>query len=1461
MIDRIIQFSVRNKLVTGLLLLAFIGWGAWSVTQLPIDALPDVTNNQVVVNTIAPNLATQEVEQFITFPLEQAFKNIPDLVQMRSVSRSGLSVVTIVFKDNVPLYLARQLVQERILQAEAQIPPGYGIPELAPPTTGIGEIYQYTLAVDSAHQGQYDLMDLRTVQDWVVRKHLLGVPGVIEVSSFGGLLKQYEVSVDARKLAGAGLSLMDVFTALENNNANTGGSYIEKGPNIYFIRGEGVVSSLKDVENIVIDARGGSPVRIRDVGEARFGHAVRYGAMTRNGTGEAVGGVVLMMKGANAMATVTGVKERMKEVEHSLPPGVYVDVFVDRSKLVERTIGTVEHNLLMGALIVIAVLVVLLGEWRAGLIVASVIPLALLFAIGCMVLTGQSANLMSMGALDFGLIVDGAVIVVEGMLFTLHQRYAGKQLSAEQMREETIHAAGSIMKGAVFGQVIILIVYVPIFALIGIEGKMFRPMAFTVSFALIGAMILSLTYVPWAASLFLGRRIHQGESWSERMVHRLQGWYASKLKWFLHHRKIVIGVAALLLVAAFATFQRLGGEFIPELDEGDFATNLTIRQGSNLSQSIAMGDTMSKILLRNFPEVLEVVTKIGSSEVPTDPMPMESQDLLIVMKPRKEWTTTHDREHMAELMNEKMSIVPGAILSFEQPIQMRFNELIAGVKSDIAVKIYGDDLDQLFKSANEAAALIATVPGATDIKVEQVTGMPQLVVKYDRARIAQYGLSIAELNSVLNTALAGKVAGMVYEGERRFDLVVRMADMRDADPEKVKNILVPLPPTADGTRKQMPLGQLADIGFKSAAAQVSRENGARRIVVETNVRGRDIQSTALEIQALLTKDLKLPAGYFTSYGGTFQNLQEASARLMLTLPVALALIFVLLYFAFRSVSESLIIFSAVPMSAVGGVFALWLRGLDFSISAGIGFIALFGVAVLNGIVLISYMNRLKQEGLEDVDERVLKGTLARLRPVLATAAVASLGFLPMAVSTSPGAEVQRPLATVVIGGLITSTLLTLVVLPVLYHLVFWRKKKGEEGEEGEEGNGGNGGKGGKAGDAVIATMAGLLMCSSMLHAQAPVLTMDSALARAMRGHPAILASELEVKQQDALRKTAFQLQPLNAQLQGGQINSTLHDINIQATTGIPFPTTIAQRGRYLKESVKLAETDRTRIQAAVREGVAGAYLQWAMGADYARLLQRNDSAMAMLADFAARKLALGESRRLEALSARSAADQTRLAWKKAQADVAVYAVELEQWTGPLSGAVPDTLLLRMLAQTADPSAGGATPTDPVLAAEAQRAQLAHEEWKVERSQWAPTLQGGGYYQTIDHVSPFTGYFIGTSIPLPGSGQGARTKAARLRSEIALQNLELMRRERSAEMARTHARWLQLRENLTYYDGSGSALANTLRNDARRAYLSGEAGYVEFLQGMDQARTIDTEHLAVRYELGITLLHLKALMGQ
>ncbi|WP_281322018.1 efflux RND transporter permease subunit [Flavobacterium aestivum] len=1034
MIHKIINFSVNNKLITGVLLSIFIMFGVYSFTQLSVDALPDVTNNQVQVITTAPNLATQEVEQFITYPLETEFKSLSDMVELRSTSRSGLSVITIVFKDNVPVNIARQRVDEKIQMAADNIPKQYGMPELLPPTTGLGEIFQYVLVPEKGYEDKYNLTELRTIQDWIVRRQLLGTVGVVDVSSFGGKLKQYEVSVKPERLAANNLTLIDVFDALQSNNENTGGSYIDKGPNIYFIRGEGLIQNIDDINNVVVKNSSGVPILIKDIAEVKFGFAPRYGAMTRNGKGETVGGVVLMQKGENAVRVIERVKERIQSIEKALPKGVKIDVFVDRTKLIEKTVSTVSTNLMEGALIVVLVLVLFLGSLRAGLIVASVIPLAMLFAIIIMNLFGLSANLMSMGALDFGLIVDGAVIVVEATLHIFSKHYKNNVLSQNKMDHEVIKSSSKIMSSAIFGQIIILIVYIPLFVLSGVEGKMFMPMAQTVSFAILGALLLSLTYVPWASSIFLSKKVSEGPNFTDRFINKLNNWYQPILVIALEKKKAVIGIAVSLFILSLFIFNSLGGEFIPELDEGDFAMNYTIRQGSSLPQSIQVGTQLEKLALE-FPEVKEVVSKIGTSEIPTDPMPIESADIIMVLKDKKDWTTADNKEELAEKMNEKLSQIPGCNLSFEQPIQMRFNELIAGVKSDIAIKIFGDNLDKLFSEANKAVPIIRGIDGLTDIKVEQVTGMPQLVVKYNRNKIAQYGLNIAEVNRILNTAYAGGTTGVVYEGERKFDLVVRIPKNSDTDIDALKSLLIPTP-----RGNQIPLNEVAEIAFKTAPSQISREEAQRRIVIEANVRGRDVESVVLEIQKKLDAKLKLPEGYFIKYGGQFQNLQEAKGRLLLAVPVALLLIFFLLFLSFRSLKEATIIFSAIPLASIGGVIALWVRGMNFSISAGVGFIALFGVAVLNGIVLISYYNQLRDEGEEDLLQRIYKGSSARLRPILATATVASLGFLPMALSTSAGSEVQKPLATVVIGGLLTSTLLTLFVLPVLYYLVMRVKR-------------------------------------------------------------------------------------------------------------------------------------------------------------------------------------------------------------------------------------------------------------------------------------------------------------------------------------------------------------------------------------------------------------------------------------
>jgi cobalt-zinc-cadmium resistance protein CzcA len=1028
MIERLIEFSIKNKLIIGVLIFTLTGWGVYSLNQIPIDAVPDITNNQVQVITKAPTLAAQEVEQFITFPIEISMRNLPDVVEIRSISRFGLSVVTVVFKEDMDIYLARQLISEQLKTAEEDIPQGFGSPELAPITTGLGEVYQYVLRTAPGYDTVYSDMDLRTMNDWIVKRQLAGTPGVIEIGGWGGHLKQYEVSINPEKLKANSITLAEVFSAVESNNENTGGSYIEQKHNMYFIRGDGLVKTLKDIENIVIKTINGVPVLIRDVAEVKFGSAPRYGAITRNDKGEVVGGLILMLKGENSYEVVKSIKERIETIRKSLPEGVIIESYLDRSELIGRAIRTVSKNLIEGACIVIFILIILLGNFRGGLIVASVIPLSMLFAVGMMNVFGVSANLMSLGAIDFGLIVDGAVIIVESIVLRLHTNFAGQKLTRKQMNNEVRVASSGIRKSAAFGEIIILIVYLPILALVGIEGKMFKPMAQTVSFAILGALILSLTYVPMVSSLFLKKKIRVKRTLADKIIDFFQRLYSPMINFVLRHKVPTVAVAILLLISSVVTFNKMGGEFIPTLEEGDFALHQILPPGTSLAQSVDISHKIQDVLTDNFPEVETVVTKIGTGEVPTDPMPVEVGDIMVKMKPKSEWTSAETKEEMFEKMKEKLSIIPGVNYEFTQPIQMRFNELMSGVREDVAVKIYGENMDVLYRKAKEAEKIISSIQGVGDISVEPIQGVPQLVVTYNRSKIAQYGLNISDLNSVLKTAFAGEKAGVVFEEEKRFDLVVRLDESFRKDKNNIDELYVPLP-----SGEQVPLKELASIDLKSIPVQISRDNTKRRVVVGVNARNRDIETLVEEISSSLDEKLNLPAGYHINYAGQFENLVTAKRRLLIAVPSALALIFILLFFTFKSVKQALLIFTAIPFAAIGGVFLLSWRGMPFSISAGIGFIALFGVAVLNGIVLIAYFNHLKKEGITDVRERIIEGTRVRLRPVIITASVAALGFLPMALSGSAGAEVQRPLATVVIGGLISATLLTLLVLPILYY--------------------------------------------------------------------------------------------------------------------------------------------------------------------------------------------------------------------------------------------------------------------------------------------------------------------------------------------------------------------------------------------------------------------------------------------
>ena len=1057
MFQKLITYSIRHKLVIGVLSIALAIWGVWSLVHLPFDSTPDITDNQVQVITQAPSLGAQEVEQYVTTPVEMALANIPRIQERRSISRSGLSVITLVFDDAADIYWARSQVSQVVEQLEKELPKNTET-EMGPIATGLGEIYHYTIRAKEGYEHQYSLTQLRTMQDWIVRKQLSGTPGVAEVSGWGGYVKQYEVAINTDQLNASGVSVNDLFEALQRNNANTGGSYIEQNSNQYYIRGIGVVKNLEDVANITVKTVDGIPVKVGDVAKVQLGHATRFGAVTRNGEGEVVAGIAIMLKGENFQEVIKNVKERINQIQKSLPEGVVIEPFIDRTNLVDRVEGTIARNLIEGGLIVIFVLVIFLGNWRAGLVVASVIPLSMLFAFGMMKTFGIDGNLMSLGAIDFGMIVDSAVIIVEAVVTHINTGHFSQPevraaylaqcqnggaatpfaLTQKQMDEEVHFSASRIRQSAAFGEIIIMIVYIPLMTLVGIEGKMFRPMALTVFYAILGAFILSLTYVPMASSLMLSRKVHTRKTFSDRVIEKLQAWYRPVLDWVLARNKDVITGAVALFCVSVVSFKYLGGEFIPSLEEGDFAVEMSMSQGTSLSQMVESCSKAEKLLKKEYPEIKQVVSRIGSAEIPTDPMPVERADIMIALKPKAEWTSAKTTPELMEKMEETLSAIPGLEAEISQPIQMRNNELLTGIKQDVAIKIFGDDLDVLTQQAGKVKKMIEDVPGVSGIFVEEVAGLPQIQVKYNHEKMAAYGVSVDDISEILETTFAGAVACSLYEGDKKFDIVLRM-DPSQRNVESLEQLSIPL---KDGT--DIPLSQVADIDYSPAPAQVSHEDGARRIYVGFNVKGRDVQSTVEDIQEILDEKLKLPDGYYYNYGGEFENLQSATNRLMVVIPIALVIILLLLYATVKNVRESLFVFSAIPLAAIGGVWALWLRGMPFSISAGVGFIALFGVAVLNGIVLIGQMNQMQREEktadklsasigvTELIHHRIIESCMVRLRPVLMTALVASMGFLPMALSQGDGAEVQRPLATVVIGGLITSTLLTLLVLPAIY---------------------------------------------------------------------------------------------------------------------------------------------------------------------------------------------------------------------------------------------------------------------------------------------------------------------------------------------------------------------------------------------------------------------------------------------
>lgn len=1450
MLERIVKFSINNKLIIGMMTLVLIVWGIWSAFKLPVDALPDITDNQVQIITVCPTLASQEVEQLVTFPIEQSIANIPGLKETRSISRFGLSVITAVFEDNMDIYFARQLINENIKEAAEDIPEGVGHPEMAPVSTGLGEVYQYILHPIKGSEDKYSAMDLRTMQDWIVARQLYGTPGVAEVNGFGGELKQYEVAVNPNRLKAMGVSIIDIFDALESNNRNTGGAYIDKKPNAYFIRGIGVATSLEDIEKIAIKSDVSQvPVLIKDVAEVRYGSAIRYGALTYDGQKEAVGGVVMMLKGANSNDVVKQIKKKIETIQKSLPDDIMIEPYLDRTELVDRAISTVEKNLIFGALIVIFVLVVFLGNMRSGLIVASAIPLSFLFALGMMRLFGVSANLMSLGAVDFGLIVDGAVIIVEASMHYLAARGIGKTFTRKEIEKTVEASAVRMMSPAAFGQIIILIVYIPILTLTGIEGKMFKPMAMTVSFAIIGALILSLTYIPVMCALFLPKTISEKENFSDRMMRKIREMYEPVLETAIRFKGWLVAGTLALLVLTVLFFGKLGSQFIPQLQEGDFAFHCILPQGSSLSQSVETSMKVSRII-KEFDEVELVVGKTGSAEIPTDPMPPETTDLIIVLKPKKEWKVKKSYEDLAEEILEKLEVIPGVFFEANQPIQMRFNELMTGIRQDVAVKIFGENLDTLKIYGDKVGKILNGIKGVQTPQIEQIEGLPQIDVTYDRTRLANYGLTVADANDVLSTAFAGKIAGRIYENERRFDLVVRLDDTFRTDITDVKNMMMP---THSGN--QIPMSQVADVSFKLGPAQISREDGKRRIVVGFNVSGQDIQGVVETIQKELNDKIKLPTGYYFDYGGQFENLQEASQRLLIAVPIALFLIFVMLYFTFKSLKEALLVFTAIPMSAIGGVFALLIRGMPFSISAGVGFIALFGVAVLNGVVLIDTFNHLEKEGVSDVLKRVREGTLSRLRPVLMTATVASLGFLPMAISTSAGAEVQRPLATVVMGGLVTATFLTLIVLPLLY-IIFNSKMRL------------------KAKPVSVVIFGALMLSGISVHAQrVPVSSMEEAVEIALQNNIGLQAKDLEIRSTEMLKKTSGELPKTELGMEFGHYDGPEFNHAFEISQSIPFPTVFGAKKRFYSEQIKEKEFEKELGISELKYAVRYWYNEYRFLKEEEKQLQYLDSLYSDFIRVAELRHRVGEIKKTELSTAKVKRSEVHLKAEETHTDLMKALRHLRV-----------LLNLDDLPNIIDPQEFGAvfyedlpnpdlTEQHPSVQALRQESRISETGKKLERALALPDISVGytnqsliGYHsinnQEIYYGSDkrFSYFNVGISIPL-AFGTRARVKSLEYQRQSAQAAADQKQKELTVELVNLIQQGGYDASRLNYYRDEAIPTAKEIESAALLGYQTGDIDYIEYLFSLQIAADLRLNYLKAIRDYNRTYFKIYALTNQ
>ena len=1432
MFDAILRFSVKKKLFVGLTTLFLLIGGIYSMLTLPIDAVPDITNNQVQIVTVSPTLAPQEVEQLITMPVEIAMSNIMNVTEIRSVSRFGLSVVTVVFKESVPTLDARQLVNEQIQSVAGEIPSELGMPEMMPITTGLGEIYQYVLKVEPGYEDKYDAMELRTIQDWIVKRQLSGIPGIVEINSFGGYLKQYEVAVDPDVLFSLNITIGEVFEALNKNNQNTGGSYIEKVNRAYYIRSEGMISRIKDVEQIVVANRNGIPIRISDIGTVRFGAPKRFGAMTMDGKGECVGGIAMMLKGANANVVTGELEKRVEKIQKILPEGVTIEPYLNRSELVNRNISTVIYNLIEGAIIVFLVLIVFLGNVRAGLIVASVIPLAMLFAFILMRIFNVSANLMSLGAIDFGIVVDGSIVILEGILAHIYsKKFKGRTLSAEEMDAEVEKGASSVVRSATFAVFIILIVFFPILTLTGIEGKYFTPMAKTLVFCIIGALFLSLTYVPMMASLFLKHHIVTKPTFADKFFEALNKLYARALSFCLRFKWQTVATAFVALVISLFLFTRLGAEFIPTLDEGDFAMQMTLPAGSSLSESIEVSNEAEKLLMDKLPEIKHVVAKIGTAEVPTDPMAVEDADVMIVMKPFKEWISAASRAEMVEKMKEALEpLSDRAEFNFSQPIQLRFNELMTGAKADIAVKLYGEDTHELYQKAKEAAAFVEKVPGASDVIVEQTMGLPQLVVKYNRGKIARYGINIEELNTIIRTAYAGEASGVVFENERRFDLVVRL------DQDKVADLNLDKLFVRSNEGIQIPVSEVATIDLVNGPLQINRDATKRRIVIGVNVRGADIQQVVQDIQKTLDKNIQLKPGYYFEYGGQFENLQNAINTLLVVVPVALMLILLLLFFAFKNVTYTLVVFSTVPLSLIGGILALWLRGLPFSISAGVGFIALFGVAVLNGILMINHFNDIRKETMYALSTRrvIARGTAHLLRPVFLTGLVASLGFVPMAIATSAGAEVQRPLATVVIGGLIVSTVLTLLIIPVFYQIVsytvVWKRRF-------------------SAKKFLFFFLLLAIVLPFTAKAQEKV-TMDQAIELAKQNHPRLKIASAAIRQVKAGRGEVLELSSTEMNYSWGQLNGELRkDKQWEVTQGLGSLLTPFYKNALVNRQVETGTFYRQIVEKEVVAEVKRAWAYYLYACNLRALYNDQNKLAEQLQRMGELRYHQGEITLLEKNMTTSMAADMKNRLFQAQEEEKLALSRLNWVCYADRPLVPvDTALVQFPVDYQAPSFSEVHLNYFQSQANEAKAQL-----NVERSRFFPELSFGYVRQDILPLKGLNSWMVGVSFPVYFLPRHSKVKQAKVAAVIARTEAETNTQNLYNKVSEAVASLRRQSESLRYYTTSALKEADELLKVANLQLQHSETNITEFIQAVNVARDIRRGYLETVYQYNIAAL--------